>query len=241
MPVNPTQPLLTVRGRCQLEVQPDLAEVTVTAIARGTDRAQVTEQLAERHAAVGRVVAGLGDAVERTHSGRLSVHVQMADRRKEQVRRFVGRAATDVVVRDFDALSGLITGVGDVELVQVDGPAWRLRRDNDVYRRARVEAAADARRRARDYAGAFGAQVTGVVEVSDLGLMDPYQGHLRKARAAASFGPGGGHAPRFDLTPEPQLVTGELEVRFTMSQPDGDALAGGPGGEPGIGEPGGER
>jgi uncharacterized protein YggE len=226
----PSQPVLSVRGYCLLEVSPELAEVTVTAIARGTGRARTTEQLADRHATVQRIVAALGTAVEQTSTSGLSVHVQLDDARKEQVRRFVGRASTEVIVNDFDVLSRLLTEVGEIDLVQLDGPQWRLRRDSDVYRQARIGAATDARRRARDYADAFGATVTGVVEISDLGMMSSY---AEPVQALAAFGPSHRKAPRagdgptrFDLSPALQRVTGELEVRFTMSQPDPAMLTG---------------
>jgi hypothetical protein len=75
----------------------------------------------------------------------------------------------------------------------------------------------DAVRRARQYAAAFGAELTALVEVSDVGLSG---GGFRVAAAADSMAPFLGGDIHLDLTPARQQVHGAVAVRFTMSEPD---------------------
>jgi uncharacterized protein YggE len=79
-----------------------------------------------------------------------------------------------------------------------------------------VAAAGDAVVRARQYAAAFGARLTALLEVRDVG---PADGGLRVAGAMASMARFEGE-PHLDLVPAPQEVHGTVEVRFTMSEPD---------------------
>jgi uncharacterized protein YggE len=106
--------------------------------------------------------------------------------------------------------------LGRLDDVEVDGPNWRLRRDSPVVGRARLEAVRDAVDRARAYAAAFGAELTGLLEISDAGLSG---GGFRVAGAMASMARFES-APQLDLTPARQEVHGVVEVRFAMSEPD---------------------
>ncbi len=81
--------------------------------------------------------------------------------------------------------------------------------------RARLDAVRDAVRRARLYAGAFGARLTELLEVSDVG-----PGGLRVAASAVSMARFESGEPHLDLAPPRQEVQGAVEVRFAMSEPD---------------------
>jgi uncharacterized protein len=107
----------------------------------------------------------------------------------------------------------------------VAGPAWRLRLGSGVYRQARLAAAKDATQRAREYAEAFGGQVTGLVEAADVGLLGTHQDQPRAlmARAALAGGRAEAGPPEFDFEPAKQTVHAEVEARFTMTQPQFDA------------------
>jgi uncharacterized protein YggE len=74
----------------------------------------------------------------------------------------------------------------------------------------------DAVERARQYAAAFGAELTALREISDAGLS---AGGFRVAGAMASMARFES-APSLDLTPARQEVHGVVEVRFAMSDPD---------------------
>jgi len=106
--------------------------------------------------------------------------------------------------------------------VEVSGPVWRLRPDSAATEQARLSAVRDAVTRARQYAAAFGAHLTALVEVSDTGLGG---GGLRVAGAMASMARFEGE-PHLDLVPARQEVHGSVEVRFTMSEPDQEVFRG---------------
>jgi uncharacterized protein len=74
----------------------------------------------------------------------------------------------------------------------------------------------DAIVRARQYAAAFGAGLTALLEVRDVGA----GGGLRVAAAMASMARFEDSELHLDLTPPRQEVHGAVEVRFAMSEPD---------------------
>ena len=90
-----------------------------------------------------------------------------------------------------------------------------------MYRQTRIRAVGDAVRRAREYAGAFGAEITSLVEVADRGLSTAGSAAVPRAVMTRAVGSSVTRsAPTFDLAPVRQHVTGEIEARFRMSEPD---------------------
>jgi uncharacterized protein len=100
--------------------------------------------------------------------------------------------------------------------VDVAGPTWRLRTDSAAFERARLAAVRDAVHRARQYAAAFGAELTALLEVSDVGLAGGFQ----VAGAMPAMARFESSDIQLDLTPARQEVHGAVEVRFAMSDPD---------------------
>jgi len=94
---------------------------------------------------------------------------------------------------------------------QIDGPWWSLRSDNPMFREARLAAIADARRRADDYAAAFGTTVADLIEVSDL---DSGFAGVREMRAFAMTK--GADDAAFEFEPAMQTVSGHVTVRFSL-------------------------
>ena len=121
-----------------------------------------------------------------------------------------------------DSVGDLVVALGRLDDVEVEGPVWRLRPDSPVVEQARLDAVHDAVRRGRQYAAAFGAELTALLEVSDTGLSS---GGFRVAAAVASMAPFDGE-PHLDLTPARQEVHGAVEVRFAMSEPDQEVFRG---------------
>jgi hypothetical protein len=127
---------------------------------------------------------------------------------------YTGIFSTSLVVADFEALSDLILALSALPNSQVDGPWWSLRPDNPMYREVRLAAIADARRRAEDYAAAFAATVSELVEVSDL---DGGTGMPVRMRAMAMEGMDMGGDASFAFEPALQTVSGSVTVRFTLA------------------------
>jgi uncharacterized protein YggE len=86
-----------------------------------------------------------------------------------------------------------------------------LRPDHPVQREVRLAAIADARSRADDYAAAFGAAVSELIEVSDL-----ERGFSGGRQRLAAFAESGMADDAFAFEPEVQTVSGQVTVSFTL-------------------------
>jgi uncharacterized protein len=209
-PMGPA-PLVTVRGEAQLEGPPDLATVALTLHASGDSPEHTRSQLAEGSAKVSELLAQFESAVER--SGTSGVHVFPVFNRRTppKITGYQGTFATQIVVADLESLSPLVLALTALPNSQVDGPWWSLRHDNAMYREARLAAISDARRRADDYAAAFGTTVADLVEISDL---NTGFGGAREMRAFAMAK--GAEDTAFEFEPATQTVSGQVTVRFSL-------------------------
>ena len=209
------QPQVVVRGEAVLIVPPDVADVLATVQVRARDRQSALERCRARMDEVARVIAAAGSAVETTDTAAASVHVERYD---QGPRTPVATVQTRVVVGRPEAAGDLLAALGGLDDVLVEGPWWRLRPGSGAPEEARLAAIEDAVRRARLYAGAFGAEVTGLVEITDAGLTRSgragFGDEVTGVAALSARGPG------LELTPQEQRVYGSVEVRFTMSVPD---------------------
>lgn len=221
---TPESPRVAVRGEARLEVDPEIATLAVTVGARGTDRRNALDDLTRRNAGVLDLIRGYGAAVEKLETGAFAVSPQLAGKgRGERVRAYHGRVQVTATLADFTALGELVTRVADLDLTQVQGPWWALREDSPAHRQARQQAVREAVQRAREYAEALGAELTGLLELSDEGLegsvpvgMAP-PGAMRRGYAG---GPAAADAAApLDLEPQRQTVHAHVNARFTMSPP----------------------
>ncbi|HEU5026534.1 MAG TPA: SIMPL domain-containing protein [Spirillospora sp.] len=216
-------PLISVRGEAVLEAEPEIARLSVHVQSQEPDRRTALDRLTERNRAALDLIGSYGDAVERTETGGLVITPLVKYRRREgDIRAYQGTVLIKVTVADFTVLGELVTRLGDLERTRVDGPDWDLRRDSDVFRRAAEQAAHEAVARARRYAGALGARLTGLVELSDEGLGRD-EGMAQPVALAGAFGraPGDAGEPEpIDLEPETQIVRAAVEARFTATAPD---------------------
>ncbi len=217
-------PVISVRGEASLEVEPEIAVVWVTVMARDADRHRAVELLARRTGAVSSTIKGFGEAIDKLESQQVIVQPVFKDNRaKEKISGYNARGGFAVTVKDFSVLGDLVTGLADADLVTVTGPDWRLRPDSPVYRAARLAAAQDATRRAAEYAEAFGGRVNGLVEAADTGMLTPQPRRAVFAGARAMGASAAAEqAPTFDFEPASQTVTAQVEARFTMTSPQFD-------------------
>ncbi|MGH3472969.1 MAG: SIMPL domain-containing protein, partial [Nocardioidaceae bacterium] len=193
------------------------AGITVSVGAHGNDYRSTLELLSRRANAVAQQLASFESGIERTETARLNVYPEFDQKKTEKVRHYIGYTTTSVSVHDFSVLSDLVVSTSSIDLVTINGPWWRLRTDSDVYRRARLAAADDALRRARDYAAAFGARITGLIEIADEGMAQQDRRPMNMAMAGATRADEG---LSFDFQPQVQRVGGGVEARFTLSEPE---------------------
>jgi uncharacterized protein len=209
-PVGPA-PLVTVRGEAQLEGPPDLATLMLTLHASGDSSERTRSQLAEGSTAVAQLLQRFEDALERSSTSGLHVSPIFNRRSPTKITGWQGTFTTHIVVSDFEQLSPLVLALTALPSSQIDGPWWSLRPDNQMFREARLAAIGDARRRADDYASAFGTTVADLVEVSDL---DAAFGGVREMRAFAMAK--GADDAAFEFEPAVQTVSGQVTVRFAL-------------------------
>lgn len=228
------QPLIAVRGEIVLEVEPEIARLEVSLVARDTDRARAMQLLDDRNATVDKILASFPDVIDRVESSGLRVSPQLSNSKApSEVEGYRGVVRQTIAVTGFDRIGELMTQLAGQEMTDVGGPWWELRPGSPVYQQARVAAVADAVRRARDYAGALGSELLGLVELAD-------------ARLLSDGAAQGEHIPRFtsrlpqrtrvaspeeftfDLTPAKQTVRATVEARFRISEPDLAEVGAGP-------------
>ncbi len=66
----PDEPVISVRGEALVEVEPEIAVVWVTVMARDRERRRAVDLLAERTTRITAEIKGYGEAVEKLESGR---------------------------------------------------------------------------------------------------------------------------------------------------------------------------
>ncbi|MFI5807050.1 SIMPL domain-containing protein [Streptomyces sp. NPDC051561] len=217
-------PRVAVRGEARLEVDPEIATISINVSARGTDRRTALEDLTRRNAAALELVKSYGDAVEKLETGSFSINPELTHKgRGERIRAYHGRVRLTADLADFTALGELTTRLSDLELTRVDGPWWALRPTSPVYAQARTQAVREAVVRAREYAEALGTRLVALLELADDGsetstadyrpMNVGYGGMMRGAAAATEA------APALDLEPQRQTVHAHVNARFTMAPP----------------------
>lgn len=207
-------PQVVVRGEAVVVVDPEVADLVVTVRTTGHDRQGALERCATRQEQVASVIGGAGDAVENEET--TAVWVAERSRRGGRAEP-TATVTTRITLARPDAVGDLVTALGRLDDVELWGPTWRLRPGSAAEERARLAAVDDAVRRARQYAAAFGAELTALLEVRDSGIAD---GGLRVAASGLAMARFESGEPSLDLTPARQEVHGTVEVRFAMSAPD---------------------
>jgi uncharacterized protein len=227
----PDQPLVSVRGETVLEVEPEIATVSVALLARDATPDEVLARLRERSQRMNGVIERFGAMVEKVETAAVRVIPEFKDNKpKERIVGYVGELRTTITVCDFTYLGELVGQASRGDLIAVTGPWWSLRPTSPVYRKSRILAVEDAVRRAREYADAVGSELTGLLEIADVGLstVGTSPPHLVTAAAATGvahaagngYGPNGTVHHELNLEPARQTVRAQVEARFHMSAPD---------------------
>lgn len=210
-------PTVAVRGEASIEVEPEIAVLSVEATGRDRDKTAALTELAQRQRALTELLEPFAAAIERTERGQISVYATYAPQRQDVPDVWIASARTTVTIGDLPAVPEIVRAVGALEALALSGPAWAVRPDSPVHRQTRIAAVDDALRRAADYAGAVGSEVTGLLEIADVGLSGG-PGPLRAmpmalmARAAAE-------PIELDLEPQLQTVHASIDVRVAISSP----------------------
>lgn len=202
---------ISVRGQGTAWVQPD--EVTV-----GLSAEALLPTASEAFAEATRLAADLVllcDEIGVPAGSRTTSQVSLAEHGEHtdtgwQHRGY--RASTRVAARlsDADLASRLVSEAAARLEVRIDGPTWRVARDNTAHGEARRRAAEDARSRAEEYAAALGGRVGAIASIAEPGSGPP----LPAARM---------YAVRQEISPMPleageHEVMAEVDVTFQLEQ-----------------------
>jgi uncharacterized protein YggE len=114
------------------------------------------------------------------------------------------------IVAPFVALTDAVDGL------ELDGPTWRLDRDNPVHAELQAEAVHEARSRAERYAAALGGRLGPLIELADPGV-EVY--HRSTMKAMASYDPGREGFETMDFTPVPLEVEAGVQARWALILP----------------------
>lgn len=218
---TPDAPRIAVRGEAHLEVDPEIARISVTIASRGKDRRAALDDLTHRNTAALDLLKTYGEAVERLETGSFSVAPELKERgRGERIHAYHGRVRITAELSDFTALGELTTKLADLDLTRVDGPHWDLRPDSPAHRQARQKAVHEAVQRAREYAEALGTTLAALVELADIGAenTEPYARSAGRMRGMAYATEDSAPAP-LDLEPQRQHIHAQVNARFTMTPP----------------------
>ncbi|HEY7173575.1 MAG TPA: SIMPL domain-containing protein [Micromonosporaceae bacterium] len=204
-----TDPTVVVRGEASLDAWPEVAEFSASVRVQHNRRSVALSHLEERLAAVRALLDQHADVIERRETSQLWVS---ADAKHEDATvSYHAHVTTSVVMRDLGVVGDVMMRVA--ELADVAGPNWSLRDDSPVYRQARHAALADAIVRARDYADALGARLTGLLELSEVGARDGEYRAVPLAMAASAAG------PSIELDRQLLTVRATVVARFAISEP----------------------
>ncbi|EGE45139.1 DUF541 domain-containing protein [Streptomyces sp. SID4928] len=222
---TPTAPRVTVRGEAHLEVDPEIARITITLTARNTDRRTTLDDLTRRNTTTLDLIKTHGDAIEKLETGTLAIRPELTRHgRAERIRAYHGTIQLTATLNDFTTLGELVTRLADNDLTRVDGPWWALRPTSPHHAAARRQAVQEALQRAREYAQALDTRIDALLELSDTGSVGGNTfttttyggaGTLRSARAETAA-----EAAPVDLEPVRQNVDAQVEAAFTLIPPN---------------------
>jgi uncharacterized protein len=100
-----TEPVISVRGEAVLEVEPEIAIVWVSVLARDKDRQRAVKLLKDRTARITTQIKDYGGAVEKLDSGLVTVRPEFKDgRARERITGYVAQANLTATVADFGVL-----------------------------------------------------------------------------------------------------------------------------------------
>jgi len=210
-------PTVAVRGTVSRQVEPELAQLSITVAARDKDRQATLARLAQRVEALKVVLDRYADQIDSRETSGLYVHPEVKGSR-EKVTAYAGSVTTTVTFKDFSQLGDAVLTLADQDQVTVTGPYWSLRPDSPAYKEARRAAIDDALGRAHEYAQALGARVLSLVELADAGMAggpipdQPLGFAIRTATAMDQ--------PHLDLEPQRQTVYAAVDARFRISEPN---------------------
>ncbi|BDZ56027.1 SIMPL domain-containing protein [Agromyces marinus] len=213
---------ISVTGRADEHVEPELGVLRLTVAASGQDREHVLAQVGSAHEQVLSDLRGLDAAgsLESWSAGSLRVWSHRPWNAEGRRLPLVHEAAAEVEAsfRDLDALGAWAGPAAWAESVTLEGIEWRLTEAtrSRVHESAQRRAVADAVRKAGVYAEALGLAAPVPVEIADHGMPGerPVQRNHRQAPVRA-MAMADAAAPAAEFAPAKLVVEAAVDARFS--------------------------
>jgi uncharacterized protein YggE len=206
-------PTVTVTANTQREVPPDSFVLTGRVSVRGGDSSTALAELATRYRQLEDAVAALPPNFEVRH--------EPINNWPEGGRRQMWQAMRSITLtgRDPATVADAATAMASVPDVALEGPIWRVERDNPAHAEMQAEAVHEARARAERYATALGGVLGRLVEVSDLGSGNP---HHRMLAAGLPAGAGAEMMDfgSVDLSPQGIEISASVNATWFLVLPE---------------------
>jgi uncharacterized protein YggE len=154
-------PTVSVHATAHLDVTPDSFVLYASVSGTGSDSAAALQDLAGRYAQLEDAASRLPASVEVRHG---ELHSWSDGRKRDGWH--AQRTAT-LTGRDTAAVAAVAGALGELAGLGLNGPEWRVDRDNRAYGEVQQDAVEEARARAERYAAALGGSLGRLVELSD--------------------------------------------------------------------------
>jgi uncharacterized protein len=203
-------PTVAVTANAQREVAPDSFVVAGRVSTRAPDSTAALAELAARYGQLEAAVGALSAPFEVRH--------EPINNWPEGGRRQVWHATRAITLtgRDLGTVGDAATAIASVPDVALEGPTWRVDRDNPAHAEMQAEAVHEARARAERYAAALGGVLGRLVELSDPGVGDL---HHRMSTYALAAGRDTTDLASVDLSPQPIEITASVNATWYLVLP----------------------
>lgn len=218
VPDVPTPPAgsehtITVPGTGTVKVEPDTATVNLGAQVTRPTGAEAMADVNAAAAAITEALLEAGIAEEDIQTSGLSLYSVMGDDGRT-VSGYNASISVDVTVRDIEAVGSTIDAAQDAagEGFTIGGVAFSFADPESVLEQARIDALANARAKAEQYAAAAGVEIGGVVSIVESPSSPPIiYGDAAMARdeAMSAAGP--------PISPGQLDLTIDIAVTFAIS------------------------
>lgn len=187
LPAHAAEKLITVTGEASVSVAPDAAAMRIGVSSSAKTAREASDANAKLMTAVLAAIkeAGIGDRDVQT--SRLSLQPQY-DQSKSGTARLLGFQVTNqlaVKIRNIDTLPSILDRAIAAGANEMSGIEFVVSEQSKLLDKARDDAIADARRKAKLFAGAAGVNVGQVLSIVEEGSTPPQRPMVQAMRAGA--------------------------------------------------------
>jgi uncharacterized protein YggE len=211
----PETPRLSVRGQATLSVPPDVAVVTLGAVARRETAQAAFNQASTTGNQLQEFLRAQGVAERDITTRQLSLTPEFGRAVEGQGAPLVGWRATNILtvkIRDFSQIGAIIDGAARIlgNDAQISGISFAVEDTAVIAARARELAIADARQRAEQIAAAAGVRLVRILSITENFAPPPTPVPVARAPVAAAAA-----AP--EIAPGEQNLTVSVEIVYEIA------------------------